>query len=233
MSQLPTLTTFPVLPNVPLQQPRHRQTRGALVSGYDVHMSRAHPGHKPMDPEILKQMLFAMGATEDTLGEVLERNNQWWDRTFAKGNGTLPSLGKKPELNDPAVLYVDIPGTDYSIRIWDGGMASRRQYCIDYFDTRRNTPINKPDGFDIYPVGMSGPGFLAFNGPLISWEEAMRVEHQHLRPGAEKFSAPEGSHLALRRHGHPDLVFEVPLRRTPAPAYQLVQPAPRPHVGRR
>jgi len=67
-----------------------------------------------------------------------------------------------------------------------------------------------PEGYEISQLPR--PGMLTFVGKLVSWEEAMGVERQDLRPGMEKFSAPEGSRLVLTRPGEAPYYFAIPTR---------------------
>lgn len=130
-------------------------------------------------------------------------------------------IWQKLAANDPTVLYVDIPGTPYAVRIFD--MARFAQFCIDFFDSDHGVTVNKPEGCEIYPLyspftlGSAAPG-----APLVSWEQAMRVAL--IPAGSEKFSVPEGSYWKIVRRGGDNVCFSVPFRDT---SHQIVQPAPR------
>ncbi|KAL6300692.1 hypothetical protein BKA93DRAFT_707929, partial [Sparassis latifolia] len=91
------------------------------------------------------------------------------------------------------------PKSPLAIRIWSGSMEQYGQYCLDFYHVDKRIPVNTPDGYEISPV--SHPGVYAFGGKLVSWETAMRVGRRSLRPGAWKYSAPEGSRLVLTRAG--------------------------------
>lgn len=66
-----------------------------LRSSFDEHMSHAYPNHQPASQEVIRLKLYAMGATNDTLLECMERQNQYWDDVFAQApNGRpFPVLG--------------------------------------------------------------------------------------------------------------------------------------------
>ncbi|GBE85454.1 hypothetical protein SCP_0706410 [Sparassis crispa] len=89
-------------------------------------------------------------------------------------------------------------------------MEQYGQYCLDFYHVDKRIPVNTPDGYEISPV--SHPGVYTFGGKLVSRETAMRVGRQSLRPGAEKYSTPEGSRLVLTRAGESPFQFEIPFR---------------------
>lgn len=89
--------------------------------------------------------------------------------------------------------------------------------CLDYFDDGRVQPTNQPDSFAFYPAaGLNRPGTFPTDGPIISWDRAtmalpgMDLDTLHVPEGAERFSAPEGSYITLRREGYPDFTFQIP-----------------------
>ncbi|KAA1474342.1 hypothetical protein DENSPDRAFT_905220, partial [Dentipellis sp. KUC8613] len=142
-------------------------------------------------------------------------------------------IQKKPDTGDPSVLYVDIPDTPYSVRIWDGGLTGYGQFCLDYFNKERNVAINAPAGFAIRPVPhASPPGTFAFGGPLVPWEQTLGfmipagTPRPAEGPGTERFSAPENAVLEVTRDNRPCVAFQVP-RRNPVSLANLVQPMPR------
>lgn len=53
---------------------------------------------------------------------------------------------------DRNVCTVSVPDSDFVIRIWEGGMATYGQFCLDVYDTRRRTPasVNVPRGFSLW-----------------------------------------------------------------------------------
>lgn len=87
-------------------------------------------------------------------------------------------------------------------------MRQYGQYCLDLFDTVQQAAVNMPQDYAICHV--PHPGVFTFGGKLVSWEESTGVVN--LRPGMEKFSAPEGSRLVLARPGKEHFYFQLPAR---------------------
>lgn len=132
----------------------------------------------------------------------------------------------KPLPDDPHVYSVPIPDSPFVIRMWDGGMETYRQFCLDFFSMITLTPVNLPSGYSLclatvnmdvntpgappafYPMAANMPGM--FTVPIASWEQSMGT--QSINPGAEKWSVPEGTYVILMHLGHPDLAFHVPTR---------------------
>ena len=106
-------------------------------------------------------------------------------------------------------------------------------FCLDFYDTERKTPVNLPAGYGFYAGGAPSLPPAAFSplpGEYVpksvrarmnsrsprcvpafgSWERNLGI---HSFPeGEEKWSFPEGSRLVLKRNGHPDFMFQVPVR---------------------
>ena len=118
----------------------------------------------------------------------------------------------KPRPGDRDVYTVSIPGSDLIIRMWNGGMTTYRQFCLDFYDTRGRTPVNLPSGFSLWSSGATALGGFMVGGQLGSWENAFGVRGAQIPPGEEKWSVPEGSYITLKRHGHADFTFAVPIR---------------------
>lgn len=120
----------------------------------------------------------------------------------------------KPALDDPATVYVRIPNSQLAIRIWPGGMAHLGQFCFDFFDVARRVPVDPPAGYTIED---------STGGTQMTWEAAF--EWTASAPsGSQKYSAPEGTHLVLRRPGEAPLHFRIPVR--PRAPVQYVAFAP-------
>ncbi|KIY51938.1 hypothetical protein FISHEDRAFT_56394 [Fistulina hepatica ATCC 64428] len=201
--------------------PYVRSTPPVLLSRFDEYMCHAYPNHRPMDEDTLKKLLFAMGATEDTLPKYLTIHNQQWDDIFARmPGGRLPTIGaladwlsmhqEKPQIQEQGTLYFKIPNSALAIRIWSGGMEQYGQYCLDFFHVADGIPVNTPDGYKISHV--PHPGVFTFGGALVSWETAMHMDCQRVPQGTEKYSTPEGSRLMLIRPGEEPFYFQIPLR---------------------
>ena len=82
-----------------MQQDATQQKRSAgpvhLRFHWDEYISRFYPNHQPTAPEHLRAILYAQGATDDTLLEHLEMCNDGWDRLINASypNGRIPTLG--------------------------------------------------------------------------------------------------------------------------------------------
>jgi len=176
-------------------------------------MSKNYPGHKPTPEKELKSLLFAMGATEETLYECLDKLNKRWDDLFAQmPGGRMHEIGFKPRgAANENVMYYTVPNSELAIRIWSGGLESYGQYCIDFFHVRKRIAVNTPRHFAISHA--LNPGVFTFGGKLVSWEEAMKVGR--LNDGQEKYSAPEGASLVLTRPSEPPFYFQLPIRSVP------------------
>ena len=89
--------------------------------------------------------------------------------------------------------------------------------CLDYFDDGRVQPTNQPESYALHPAAdLNRPGMFSTDGPIVSWDRAMMAGHGvnvnslHIPEGTERFSAPEGSYITLRREGSPDFTFQIP-----------------------
>ncbi|KAI0671146.1 hypothetical protein C8Q78DRAFT_974327, partial [Trametes maxima] len=126
--------------------------------------------------------------------------------------GLKPALGGPP---DPHVLVQPIPGCGYSIRLFPGSLQSS-EYCLDFVDSRTGEPVNSPFKFDLItvpdPNGPVGSGPMVCLRPL---ECAFGIPRNKIRAGEEKFLLRDGQHCVLRRLGHRDVRFTVPIRRRP------------------
>lgn len=64
-----------------------------LHSVFDEYASSIDPNHVPLSQELLRALLFAQGATEDTLLEAMETNNRKWRDMLDRSGGQLHSIG--------------------------------------------------------------------------------------------------------------------------------------------
>lgn len=87
-----------------------------------------------------------------------------------------------------------------------------KQFCLDFYDTRRRTPVNLPPGFSLWSGVGAGPGGFAMGGQLHSWENAFGVRGEKIPPGEEKWSVAEGSYITIKGPNRPDFTFAVPVR---------------------
>ena len=122
------------------------------------------------------------------------------------------------------MFTVPIPNTDLVIRMWDGGMQAYDQFCLDFYDHRRDVAVNLPRGFSLWSSPANMQGVFGMGGQLASWETAMGMSAADILPGQEKWSVPEGSFVVVRRDDRPneDFTFAVPRRQPPPVA--IAQP---------
>lgn len=52
-------------------------------------------------------------------------------------------LGVKPlPQGDDLQLFIQIPNSQYAIRIWSGGLHQLRHYCFDFYDVASGVLVN-------------------------------------------------------------------------------------------
>ncbi|OJT06186.1 hypothetical protein TRAPUB_2969 [Trametes pubescens] len=129
----------------------------------------------------------------------------------------LDMTGYKPSPGDPEVFVQPLPGSEYSIRLFSGN-AESKDYCLDFVRTSTGEPVNSPFKFDL--LCLPDPNAPIGSAPIISkraLECAFGIPQHEIEPGAEKFLLHDGQHCLLRRPGHRDVRFKVPIRRRPKP----------------
>lgn len=81
-------------------------------------------------------------------------------------------------------------------------MDRHRQFCFDFFDIARRIPVDPPSGYEIVDsIGVQ----------QRTWEAAFGWTDR-APSGSQKYCAPEGTHLVLRRPGEDPLNFKIPVR---------------------
>ncbi|KAI0373764.1 hypothetical protein BV20DRAFT_962344 [Pilatotrama ljubarskyi] len=128
--------------------------------------------------------------------------------------------GLKPEPGDPHVFVHPIPDSEYSIRLFPGSVEGR-DYCLDFLLTATGEPVNSPFEFDL--LCMPDPDAPVPSGPIVRMrplECSFGIPQDKIDPGEEKFLLRDGAHCLLRRPGHRDVRFTVPIRRRPERARQ-------------
>ncbi|KAI0670948.1 hypothetical protein C8Q78DRAFT_1033004 [Trametes maxima] len=144
----------------------------------------------------------------------LEAVNRWAkDYLDVKAEVT----GAKPRPGDYGVFVLPLPDSDYSIRIFPGSLAAS-EYCLDFVRTATGEPVNSPFKFQL----ISGPNPSAPMGigsamQLRPLEHAFGISQKEIAPGEEKFLLRDGQTCLLRRPGHKDVQFVIPIRRRPEP----------------
>ncbi|KAI6106666.1 ubiquitin-related domain-containing protein [Pisolithus croceorrhizus] len=106
---------------------------------------------------------------------------------------------------DELQLFIQLPNSQYALRIWSGGLQQLRHYCFDFYNVTSRVPANTPEGFELW--GVRRPGTYSYGGQIKSWEAAFGLSD--ILPGEEKYSAPEGSRIVLRRPGEDPFYFQL------------------------
>ncbi|KAI0079148.1 hypothetical protein K474DRAFT_1659441 [Panus rudis PR-1116 ss-1] len=195
---------------------RRTQQPQAFYKG-DEYLMQHVPGWKPMSEAELHAQLKLFGVTDEKLPEAIAGLNHCVQEVI-DGPG-VRVMGWKPQPGEGNFYSTRIPNSDYTIRMWDGGMETYRQFCLDFYDTRSRCPVNLPQGFSLWPALNNPQGVFMMGGPLRSWENAYGYTGASIPPGEEKWSVPEGALITLRRDGSADFTFAVPVRNQVAVAH--------------
>ncbi|TBU54012.1 hypothetical protein BD310DRAFT_989850 [Dichomitus squalens] len=183
----------------------------------DEYLMEVLPGWKPMTEAELHQDIkyHFPEANDGNIQEYINDMNQCVEEV--KRLGGVRAIGVKPRRGDWNLFSVRIPDSDYTIRMWNGGMEAYNQFCLDFYDHRCDVPVNLPPGFSLGPSPVNMQGVFGMAGPLVSWEQAMGIRSADIPAGEEKWSVPEGTYLVVRRADRPgqDFTFAVPRRQTP------------------
>ncbi|KAH9833876.1 uncharacterized protein C8Q71DRAFT_772940 [Rhodofomes roseus] len=98
--------------------------------------------------------------------------------------------GAKPESGDQ-IHIVDLPGSPYVIRIFNGGMQGLHQYLLDFVSRDSLAPFNVPESYAVWRLA-EGPGTAKLNR-LISWEKAFYYPDASVPQGEVRYSVIEGT----------------------------------------
>ncbi|KAI0369464.1 hypothetical protein BV20DRAFT_997030 [Pilatotrama ljubarskyi] len=114
------------------------------------------PGWTPMTKERLHTLMKAHGATDKNMHEEIERVNRMTEWRTSDPGFAISRMGMKPPPGE-STQAVRVPGMDYVIHIWDGGMALYRQFCFDFYDTVQRYLVNLPAlaGYEFWPSPMN------------------------------------------------------------------------------
>ncbi|KAI0642954.1 hypothetical protein C8Q79DRAFT_980823 [Trametes meyenii] len=184
-----------------------------------VHLSGgAYRGHESGLYEYLDATLAARVKSYGSYEKLMDNAKSTLEEVV-EFTGLKPIPGGP---HDPHVLVQPIPGCEYSIRLFPGSLESS-EYCLDFVDSRTGEPVNSPIKFDL--ISVPDPNGPIGSGPTIRLrplECAFGISRNKIKPGEEKFLLRDGQHYVLRRLGHRDVRFTVPIRRRP----QAVLPVP-------
>ncbi|KAI1782526.1 hypothetical protein LXA43DRAFT_1103894 [Ganoderma leucocontextum] len=144
-------------------------------------------------------------ATSGDFDTVMSRTSELLD-----GRGTI--TGRKPKPGAPDVFLRPIPSSQYSIRLFPGSLA-HREYCMDFVLTSTGHPVNSPFKFELWVVPSSSTPWLGGLPMRIhSLERVYGYQDAKISPGVEKFLLKDGQTCLLKRPGHRNLRFTVPIR---------------------
>lgn len=202
----------PVASEMGLGSSERDQIPRRYISPMDLYTQKHNPDHK-LTPEHMVIRAVLGGRDKSHLEEAWATHVEQCNELIARLE-KRPVIADKPKEGDPSILYYHIPASqDLAIRLWDGNMQKYGLYCFDLFDTSKRIALNLPQGYKF--CGAPNPGVYTTGGAgseLISWERAWKVHQDEIRPGQERFTSPEGSHLALVRPGEPPFYFALPKR---------------------
>ncbi|TBU35026.1 hypothetical protein BD311DRAFT_745451 [Dichomitus squalens] len=119
--------------------------------------------------------------------------------------------GAKPKPGTPNVFCRPIPGSPYSIRLFPGSIV-RREYCLDFVHTQTGQPLNTPAGFELWIAPETFTPWLGVTGTMRLRSLEAMFGKSIVRAGEEKFVLRDGQTSILKRPGHKDLRFKVPVR---------------------
>ncbi|KAI0759373.1 hypothetical protein BD413DRAFT_597893 [Trametes elegans] len=126
----------------------------------------------------------------------------------------IEATGLKPSPGDPNVFVRPIPDSEFSIRLFPG-CTEAKEYCLDFVRTATGEAVNSPfPEFELFSA--PGPDAPIGSGPVVSvspLECSFGVSRDQIPPGEEKFVMADGTTAVLRRPGHKDVRFRVPIRR--------------------
>ncbi|TFY78200.1 hypothetical protein EWM64_g5816 [Hericium alpestre] len=199
----------------------HPQQRPPTFYKGDEHILNRIPSYTPMtEAELHYHMkLIHPDANDDNMHTYIARLNRQVDKVMERSG--LLVIGEKPRPDDKNYYALAVPNSNYIIRIWDGGMTTYSQFCLDFFDTSLNSPVNLPQGYTLWPAPNQRMPVYMMHGPLVSWERAMGCTD--IPNGEEKWSVPEGLFIYIQRAQEEDFTFAVPSR-TPAMPATILQP---------
>ncbi|OSD02428.1 hypothetical protein PYCCODRAFT_1467787 [Trametes coccinea BRFM310] len=133
----------------------------------------------------------------------------------------LAQVLKLDLINRSPLVDTELPPTTIS------GKDPYGQLCIDSFGVESRVCINLPPGHSLHPGTVPSiatcPGYypplgvptalnrptFAMSGPLQIWNRNTGMKE--IPEGEEMWMVPQGAYLVLRRDGHRDVVFQIPI----------------------
>ncbi|KAJ7627776.1 hypothetical protein DFH06DRAFT_1006824 [Mycena polygramma] len=104
-----------------------------------------------------------------------------------------------------------IPDTTLGVRVFPGDMHPRDgMFFFDLYDVQKRCPVNTPATYKFRMIRL--------DEALHSAEVAAGVRREDIKPGEERFGAPEGTPCRLKRKGAADFLFRLPVHpKVPVP----------------
>ncbi|KAE9387005.1 hypothetical protein BT96DRAFT_838291, partial [Gymnopus androsaceus JB14] len=112
------------------------------------------------------------------------------------------------------VQIVSVPGSGLSVRLWDSGLRTPNECCLDFIDSETGKATNSLEDWMLLPANQTG----VFDFVISSREEMFGYQKKDIPAGEERFDIQRGVSYAVRRPNHEDFLFEVPLNSTPGAA---------------
>ncbi|KAM5535849.1 hypothetical protein V8D89_010467 [Ganoderma adspersum] len=125
---------------------------------------------------------------------------------------TVTDITGQTQTRRPNVFVRPIPNSEYSIRLFPGS-PGRHEFCMDFVRTSSGEAVNSPFKFELWTVpSASAPWLGGMAMRVYSLERIYGNRDEDIVPGVEKFLLRDGQTCLLKRPGHRDLRFIVPLR---------------------
>ncbi|KAM5536978.1 hypothetical protein V8D89_009307 [Ganoderma adspersum] len=174
-----------------------------------------------LDKQLLLDIKFAVGLESlEAIARMhpaeADRTLQrfvWHARTILDAPGTLTR--EKPSPWTPNVFCRAIPNSPYAIRLFPGLLA-QNEWCMDFVDMQTGDAVNAPPGFQIYSARDSGTlpwlgGHVNIVRPIEGSPRGTEVRNA-LGEATETFVLRDGQICLLKRKGHREVLFQVPMR---------------------
>ena len=124
----------------------------------------------------------------------------------------------KPKEGTEHVYIRPIPQSDYSIRLFPGSYYGQ-EWGMDFVNTRTGEPVNSPFPHELWCIPSLSTPWLqtGVHTRLYTIEKSFGITDDKLLPGEEKYILRDGLTCLLKRPGHRDVMFTVPIRRDQQP----------------
>ncbi|KAE9389379.1 hypothetical protein BT96DRAFT_1003280 [Gymnopus androsaceus JB14] len=145
----------------------------------------------PTDAEIDAELANIDAATDAENGKKTHPRF-YQPCTHEARRDTMDVWGLKPQKGD-RVQIIPIPDSGFTIRVWHSGLSDpddQDECCLDFINLLTQRATNAPEGWQLLRANQSG----------------MRSVRE------ERFDIKRAKSYALRRPGHPDFFFDIPMK---------------------